>query len=157
APYDLKMDPAFTQTDGSSRLGIDIGWDTFNVNNDGSGATPGQPVQLNALSATRLPDGSYTITSTVPIPMTTTGSGSVAIEGHPAGDYDGDGHYTDRVPVTSAQAFFAITDATPQPRRVIVDVNNCQNCHGHNDGLSLHGGNRTDNVNVCVICHNPNA
>jgi OmcA/MtrC family decaheme c-type cytochrome len=156
-PYDLKMDPAFTTTDGSTTLRIDIGWNTSNINNDGTGSYPGQPISLNALTATRLGDGSYTITSTKPIPMTVAGSGTVAIEGHPAGDYNGDGHYTDRIPVTSAQAFFAITDPTPQPRRVVVDVKNCQNCHGHNDGLSLHGGNRTDNVNVCMICHNPNA
>lgn len=156
-PYDLKTDPAFTTTDGSTTLRIDIGWNTFNINNDGSGSTPGQPIQLNALSAAPVGDGTYTITSTVAVPMTVTGSGTIAIEGHPAGDYDGDGHYTDRIPVTSAQTFFAITDATPQPRRTIVDTANCQNCHGHNDGLSLHGGNRTDNVNICVICHNPNA
>ena len=157
APYDLKMDPAFTATaDGTTTLRIDIGWNTFDINNDGSGTTPGQPIQLNALSATAVGDGTYTITSTIAIPTTVTGSGTVAIEGHPAGDYNGDGHYTDRVPVTSAQTYFAITDATPVPRRTVVDVKNCQNCHGHNDGLSLHGGNRTDNVNVCLICHNPN-
>ncbi|HEX3122012.1 MAG TPA: OmcA/MtrC family decaheme c-type cytochrome, partial [Rhodanobacteraceae bacterium] len=157
-PYDIKKDPAFTATaDGSSRLALDLGWDTLNINNDGSGSYPGQPISLNALSATAVGDGSFTITSTKPIPTTAVGSGTLAMEGHPAGDYDGDGHYTDRVPVTSAQTFFAITDATPQPRRTIVDVANCQKCHGQNDGLSLHGGNRTDNVKVCVTCHNPNA
>jgi OmcA/MtrC family decaheme c-type cytochrome len=39
----------------------------------------------------------------------------------------------------------------------VVSLSNCQNCHGQNDGLSLHGGNRTDNVEVCAICHAPNA
>ena len=143
-------------TDGSTSLRIDIGWNTSNINNDGTGSYPGQPIRQRA-DSDAVSDGSYTITSTKPIPMAVVGSGTVAIEGHPAGDYNGDGKYTDRIPVTSAQTFFAITDATPQPRRVVVDVKNCQNCHGHNDGLSLHGGNRTDNVNVCMICHNPNA
>ena len=157
-PYDLKSDPAFTATaDGTTTLKIDLGWNTSDINNDGSGSLPGQPVVLNALLATAVGDGTYTITSNVAIPISTTGSGSVAIEGHPAGDYDGDGKYTDKIPATSAQTYFAITDATPQPRRVVVDVKAGQSCHGHNDGLSLHGANRTDNVNVCVICHNPNA
>jgi OmcA/MtrC family decaheme c-type cytochrome len=31
---------------------------------------------------------------------------------------------------------------------------NCDNCHKE---LSLHGNNRTDNPQVCVTCHNPNA
>ena len=83
-PYDLKMDPAFTTTDGSTSLRIDIGWNTSNINNDGSGSYPGQPISFNALTATRLSDGSYTITSTKPIPMAVVGSGTVAIEGHPA-------------------------------------------------------------------------
>ena len=157
-PYDIKKDPAFTATaDGSSRLALDLGWDTLNINNDGSGAYPGQPISLNALSATPVGDGTFTITANVPIPVTAVGSGTLAMEGHPAGDYNGDGHYTDRIPVTSAQAFFPITDLMPQPRRTIVDVANCQKCHGQNDGLSLHGGNRTDNVRVCITCHNPNA
>lgn len=40
------------------------------------------------------------------------------------------------------------------PRRKIVDINNCDQCH---ERLSLHGGNRTNNPNLCVMCHNPNA
>ncbi|MBI3179375.1 MAG: hypothetical protein HYZ27_06910, partial [Deltaproteobacteria bacterium] len=40
-------------------------------------------------------------------------------------------------------------------RRQSVDVTaKCDNCHGQ---LSMHGANRTDEGQVCVICHNPNA
>ena len=35
-PYDLEIDPAFTTTDGSTSLRIDIGWNTSNINNDGT-------------------------------------------------------------------------------------------------------------------------
>jgi OmcA/MtrC family decaheme c-type cytochrome len=35
-----------------------------------------------------------------------------------------------------------------------VDVYNCNQCDGY---LSLHGGNRNNETQVCVICHNANA
>jgi OmcA/MtrC family decaheme c-type cytochrome len=81
------------------------------------------------------------------------GSGVVAIEGHPAADLDGDGTI-ERIPVTGATDFFAITDMAAVPRRQVVDIAKCQNCH---QSLSLHGANRTDNIDLCVTCHNPNA
>ena len=37
-------------------------------------------------------------------------------------------------------------------RREIVDVNNCNACH---EMLVFHGGGRTDGVDWCVACHNP--
>lgn len=38
-------------------------------------------------------------------------------------------------------------------RRLVVDNAKCANCH---EWLELHGGSRTYNTQVCVICHNPN-
>ena len=77
-----------------------------------------------------------------------------AIEGHPAADFDGDGTYSDRVPVTSVTQAFAVTDSSAESRRAVVDIDNCKQCHAV---LSLHGNNRTDNPQVCVICHNADA
>lgn len=156
APYDLHTHPAFTQlANRASRLYIDIGWSTADLHNSGSGATPGLPVSIDALTAsTANADGSYTVTSPVAIPADATGSGIVALEGHPAGDFDGDGVYSERVPVRNAIDYFAITDAEPVHRRTVVDVAKCNQCH---DQLSLHGNNRTDDTRVCVICHNANA
>ena len=38
-------------------------------------------------------------------------------------------------------------------RRSVVDiVNQCDDCH---DQLTLHGDSRTDEPQLCVICHNP--
>jgi OmcA/MtrC family decaheme c-type cytochrome len=48
--------------------------------------------------------------------------------------------------------YAAVTDAQPQPRRVVVDLANCDNCHKK---LMLHG-NLRQNIQMCVICHNPN-
>ncbi len=37
-------------------------------------------------------------------------------------------------------------------RRQVVDIPKCLGCH---EILELHGGNRVNNVQVCVLCHNP--
>jgi OmcA/MtrC family decaheme c-type cytochrome len=43
-------------------------------------------------------------------------------------------------------------------RRDVVDVDKCNACHdAAGQGVSLHGNNRTGEIQVCVICHNPNA
>jgi OmcA/MtrC family decaheme c-type cytochrome len=47
--------------------------------------------------------------------------------------------------------YFHTAGGTPTPRRKIVDVDNCNSCHGN---LSLHGGNR-NNTEQCVLCHMP--
>lgn len=156
AAYDIATDPAFTAGGGNSRLAILIGWDSTDYTNTGSESDPAQPLSLNPLfgGATDNGDGTFSVTSTVAIPAAVTGSGVAAVEGHPAGDYDGDGTYSDRVPVKNVFLNFAITDATAEDRRTVVDIANCDKCH---DVLSLHGSNRTDEPQVCVICHNPNA
>jgi len=46
--------------------------------------------------------------------------------------------------------YMAVTDPQPVPRRVVVDLANCNTCH---DRLALHGGQRL-NTQGCVICHN---
>jgi len=38
-------------------------------------------------------------------------------------------------------------------RRTVVDEAKCLSCH---ENLELHGGSRVNNVQVCVVCHNPN-
>ena len=80
------------------------------------------------------------------------------------------------IPVRSEVASFAFAPADPlnailrdsrgqpaDPRRQIVDIAKCRTCHDgkpHGDTviprLSLHGNNRTENLGLCVACHNPN-
>ncbi|MDT8438597.1 MAG: OmcA/MtrC family decaheme c-type cytochrome [Wenzhouxiangellaceae bacterium] len=177
APYDLAADPAFT---GSGvRYAMGFSWpntDFSNVGNDAGTTSSGRPAgqAYNIAIATVGPglpdyvmdngDGTYTLdTALLPEPVvvpTTTpslGSGTVVIEGHPAADLNFDGVYDEEVPATSVSRAFAITDAQADARREVVDVGLCQDCHGKNDGLALHGGNRVDNVEVCTSCHTPNA
>jgi OmcA/MtrC family decaheme c-type cytochrome len=167
ASYNIVTSPYFSGsvcTNGTARLAFDIGWSAADINNAGSGSGPGQPISLNPMAgcSTTAPapgvvanaDGSYTMTSSVAIPASVTGTAVIALEGHPAGDLDGNGVYSDRIPVKNVLRIAAVTGATPSPRRTVVNVARCDACH---KVLSLHGNNRTDEPQVCVICHNPSA
>jgi len=153
AAYDITTDPAFTTGFGVSRLAIDLAWDTKDYSNTGSTSGAASSVSVNALTAADNGDGTYTATSAVAIPLDATGTGAVAIEGHPAGDVDGDGTYSDRIPVLSVVDYFPITDAEAVPRRLVVDNAKCSNCH---DQLSIHGANRNGEIQLCTLCHNAN-
>jgi OmcA/MtrC family decaheme c-type cytochrome len=51
---------------------------------------------------------------------------------------------------------FKIGGGAPEPRRTVVAGSNCANCHGtFSVDLNIHGGSR-NNVEYCVVCHNPN-
>jgi OmcA/MtrC family decaheme c-type cytochrome len=158
-PYDIHADPAFTTCAGGvSRLAIGLAWNTGDYNNVDSGVTPGLPISMNPLNAcggnsTAVGDGTYTVTSPTTVPATAKGSLAATMEGHPAGDINGDGTYNDRIAVTNAVSYAPITDATAQKRRNAVAIAKCQDCHNQ---LSIHGNNRTDNIEVCVTCHAPN-
>jgi OmcA/MtrC family decaheme c-type cytochrome len=164
-PYDLDTDPAFTNCGNrASRLVILLGWTTDDFTNADNGVENAEPIGLNALSAdagcgsASDPDGDgiYTVSASTPIPAGLGGSQTlaVAIEGHPAGDFDGDGDFTDRVPVTNVIDYFGIDGADAVPRRNAVAIEKCGDCHNQ---LSIHGNNRTDQPEVCAVCHNPNA
>jgi OmcA/MtrC family decaheme c-type cytochrome len=129
-------------------------------------------------------DQTYTVTSPQPVPSGLIGGDSLAvqIEGHPWVDLGGVAVGSppnglvdcdlvpewrcEEIPVTGAVASCEIGDRGQEdcidaegegdgtPRYQVVDINLCNNCHGK---LSLHGGNRTDNIDLCVSCHNGNA
>lgn len=48
-------------------------------------------------------------------------------------------------------AYSSVTDASPLPRKKIVDLGNCNKCH---ETLAAHAGSRL-NTEYCVLCHNP--
>lgn len=51
---------------------------------------------------------------------------------------------------------FSVDGSPVVPRRTVVDIQNCQSCHGvFSETFSIHGSlrNQTD---YCVVCHNPN-
>lgn len=163
-PWDIKTDWPFTQLLPSavSRLSLDIGWNTREYTNVGSGslAAAAAPISIDLLkNATEVFPDSGMYTTTVTLPALAKGTGVAAIEGHPAWSVDVAGvPVTAPVPVKSAYKYFGITDSKIVPRREIVDINKCMVCHDGTDipRLTLHGANRTEEPHVCVICHNPN-
>ena len=62
--------------------------------------------------------------------------------------------YFVRVP-SPTRAFSMIDNSVPAPRRNAVDTDKCNRCH--RGTLYQHGGDRVDNEQMCVICHNPSA
>lgn len=161
APYDIGADPEFTACDGTSRLAVDIAWDTADFTNRDTGNAPSQPISINPLPAcggasTDNLDGTFTVTSSVVVPATVSGTLAAALEGHPWRDLDGDGltSNAERIAVTNGVTYEGIAGAAAEPRRSVVDIEKCDECHNR---LSLHGSNRTDKPEVCATCHNPNA
>lgn len=52
---------------------------------------------------------------------------------------------------------FGVGGASVTPRRTVVATENCESCHDQfGKGFSIHG-NLRNNVEYCVVCHNPNA
>ena len=160
--YDIRStgDPEFASSNAS--LNALIAWNTTDYTNDGgSGSRPARADSVNLRTSTDVSyvsSGEFLLTAPSPIPANATGSGAIAIEGHPAADIASCNGYTPtttevRVPADSVIAYFGITDATPQPRRQVVDVpTRCDNCHGV---LDVHGSTRNNNGQLCVLCHNP--
>jgi len=159
APYDIHTDPAFTEcTTRTSRLAISIAWDTDDYTNTGSGNAPAQPISMNPLTApgcfgasTDEGGGEFSVTSPTQVPLLQAGTAAVTMDGHPSVVIDGT---PTSIAVTNPVFYSGITDLPAVPRRNAVAIEKCDDCHNQ---LSMHGNNRTDNVEVCVTCHNPNA
>lgn len=121
----------------------------------------GQPLTQSLTAATSNGDGSFTATFSKAIPANVKGIAVVGLEGRRpytvtsghkgTQNYNVGGksfqYYVDLA--TGAQ----VTDPSLQCRKS-VDVNKCILCHSR---LSLHGANRVNSIEECVICHNPNA
>ena len=161
--WDILTDDPWTVPMGASRLAVDVAWDTGDYNNTGNQDADGKAsaVSIDALAtATPNGDGSFNVVSPVAIPdgslapnIAASGSGGVVIEGHPAVDVEGDAG-EERIYMQNVNDFFSINEAdgTPVPRRDVVELTECLDCH---QDLSLHGSNRTNNIQSCVACHNP--
>ncbi|NCF15291.1 MAG: OmcA/MtrC family decaheme c-type cytochrome [Gammaproteobacteria bacterium] len=154
-PWDLLNDPEWT-TCGPSRLAVGIAWDTADYHNNGTGVTPGLPISITAIACNgAMPEdrgeGVYRVVSPVAIPANAGASLAVTIDGHPAVDINGS---LERIAVPNVAGYEAIGTGDTVPRRNVVAIEKCDDCHQQ---LSMHGNNRTDNIEVCVTCHAPNA
>jgi OmcA/MtrC family decaheme c-type cytochrome len=165
---------------GTAKITFKVAWDSHDYTNWGTGNTVdvwGQPISLGALtapgctggvpaSAVTGPDASgiFTLTSPTALPAPPaancppTGAQlcppvsnvGVTMEGRLGVVTTGPG--AAKIPVTSTVGFGNASGASPVVRRTVVDSAKCNVCHGL---ISLHGGNRNGNVQVCTVCHNP--
>jgi len=87
---------------------------------------------------------SYTLPPAAAIPVDAAGSFAIGLESSASVS-------SERVPGLTLPFFFAVTDASPVPRRTIVEDSKCDACHG---GLTAHGASRRG-VQYCATCHNP--
>jgi len=177
ATYDITTTPEIS---GGS-LAMLVGWDNKDHHNTDSGVVNDgtkPPASANSISITgaveEAPAGSHiytataafiipdgTVTAGTPNGYIATGSGKVAFQGRLVADYNGNGTYNEtlengdreRIFPKSVVASFRIDDDKVVARRQVVDNAKCNKCH---EQVSLHGGNRNGEVQVCVLCHNPN-
>jgi OmcA/MtrC family decaheme c-type cytochrome len=150
------------QWTAGGRLSLRLGWETSDYRNTGSGETPAQPLQIDALdiggTITDLGEGRYQALLSPPSGASDTVT--VHLEGRPVADLDGDGVFSDRIPVASVFANVNIEGgrATDTPRRQVVDAARCNVCHDSGGaGLAFHGTNRVHEMIVCAVCHNGDA
>ena len=129
------------------------GDDWVNAGVPAGNAAPGQPYSTN-LTGSNTTCSSNVATSVIKNQAyTVTGDkGVVALQGRAQLLYP---PAAEVILVRSKDPTFAydLTDGASTPRRTIVDTAKCLNCH--TGSLYQHGGNRIDNVDLCVVCHNP--
>ena len=149
--YDISTDAPFNQ--GAASLNLNIAWNTSDYSNEGS-AVAGVPAQPRALNlaylrtnAVRQPDGSYIVTAPTVLPAAATGGVAVALEGRPSVLVASTGALAN-VPVEGVTLFAGA------PRRAVVSIDKCNDCH---EQLAFHGNNRANDIDNCVVCHNPDA
>lgn len=147
--------------------------------NNGIGTSPGQPVATNlifsdnpATPAVETPNtvcaanvATSTIALTATEQATTATKGIVALQGKAQVKLPYTFDLVSTPTTVEARDVIQVRSKTPTyqfvvgtgvadtaVRRAIVDTANCLKCHV--GSLYQHGGNRIDNVDMCVLCHN---
>jgi OmcA/MtrC family decaheme c-type cytochrome len=142
-----------TNADGSPVSPSSLDRFSIFVNGPTTDYAMANPISETATSATASGDA-WLYTFKTPLPADATGSWTASADAYRNVTID---NHTDTGLSVRECAFnptytFAVTDAQPMARRVVVDLARCNVCH---DVLALHGGQRF-NTQECAICHNPN-
>jgi len=146
-----------TMTGGSNRLALVLAGTAadYGTASLGTAATPGYVSENPVPTAQCDSAGNCTYTFTHSIPAGATGTYAVGIEGRrglslpnaPKSEQSTEYGAVNKV------FYFSVDGSPVTPRRTVVSINNCDNCHTK---LSLHGENRNQ-IEMCVLCHNANA
>jgi OmcA/MtrC family decaheme c-type cytochrome len=126
----------------------DYGYTSF-----GSDVTTPGYVQESAANATCGSDGTCLYTFTHSVPAAATGTYAIGVEARRsetvlAGTTS---QQSIQYGATNQVMYFSVDGSPVTPRREVVAINNCNNCHY---ALSLHGTLRNQ-TEYCVMCHNP--
>ncbi len=115
--------------------------------------TPGYVTESVASAATCTNDGTCTYTFTHAVPAKATGTYAIGIEGRLSATLEPGTTIQQTVNYagTNQVIYFSVDGSTVTPRRTVVALANCNNCHTK---LELHGSLR-NNTEYCVLCHNP--
>ena len=114
--------------------------------------TPGYVSENPVPSANCGSDGTCTYTFTHAIPAKATGTYAIGMEGRRALSFPAStGQASTEYGATNKVFYFSVDGSAVAPRRTVVAIANCNNCHAR---LSLHGELRNQ-IEMCVLCHNP--
>jgi len=117
-----------------------------------STSSPGQSVGVD-LSVDNTACAGGIATTTLPVDAVDAEKGRLALGGKPLVVSVLDPAATMEVRVPTPTYDFLVADgAAATPRRAVVDTELCLGCHV--GSLYQHGGDRVDNVDMCLVCHN---
>ena len=118
-----------------------------------STSAPGQALSVNVTVDNTTCTGNVA-TTTIPVDDVDVERGIVALQGKPrvVSVLDPTATMAVRVPTPTYEWLIGSGDAPLMARRPVVDTVECLQCHV--GSLYQHGGNRVDNVDMCVLCHN---
>ena len=125
----------------------DYGYTTF-----GTATTPGY-VTESAAGATCDVSGNCQYTFTHVVPATSTGTYAIGVEARRTDvlNVDIGGQLSIQYGAPNKVSYFSVDGSPVVPRRAVVAIANCNQCHV---SLQLHGALR-NNTEYCVMCHNP--
>jgi len=145
----------FTANSGSFSLTMagptsDYGYTSFGADVT---TTPGYVTESVTTAATCGSDGTCTYTFTHAVPAKATGTYAIGAEARMNFTLNEGtaGNQTVEYSAKNPVIYFSVDGSPVSPRRTVVALANCNNCHYD---LELHGGLR-NNTAYCVICHNP--
>ena len=118
-----------------------------------SPSAPGQALNVGVSNDNTTCAGGIA-TTTIPVDDVDAERGIVALQGKPrvVSVLDPLATMSVRVPTPTYEWMLGSGDAPLMARRNVVDTGECLGCHV--GSLYQHGGNRVDNVDMCILCHN---
>jgi len=148
--------PVFSGSNVGAYLSYAIGDDWVN---DGVGTSPGQPLGARNLFSSLTTTCASNVATTTGLTISSAAAAAekvvLAIGGKAKAKHAATGNgYFVRFP-SPTYAFNMADGSAATARRNIVDNAKCTGCHAGT--MYQHGGDRIDNVQLCVICHNPSS